>query len=273
MPSPESQKHKELRGALRALAKHFNSLETHQFDYSHLKTHKVDVLPMDLDNSKTRPKFFTPCAASLLMNPDYEYDRTRRTYCDFDLVSPIRRLPIDCARNMISYFSYYIFASNLQSNDYIHGKWSSISVDDTPFTGLFDHASPEYGTPTAAEYTDYSCTHIKAMIYNDLEGNDSQLLRGEIVIALRLIYGQFRRLRFFEHLTAPVLLFSFMGPQHARIIEAYFDGSSLVMRPTRLFDLRKKDEALIKTFGQWYLGSPTGDTKVLGSCNPDPLQT
>ncbi|KKK25202.1 hypothetical protein ARAM_001053 [Aspergillus rambellii] len=170
MPSPESQKHKELRGALRALAKHFNSLETHQFDYSHLKTHKVDVLPMDLDNSKTRPKFFTPCAASLLMNPDYEYDRTRRTYCDFDLVSPIRRLPMDCARNMISYFSYYIFASDLQSNDYIHGKWSSISVDDTPFTGLFDHASPEYGTPTAAEYTDHSCTHMKAMIYNDLEG-------------------------------------------------------------------------------------------------------
>ncbi|PTU24451.1 hypothetical protein P175DRAFT_0553730 [Aspergillus ochraceoroseus IBT 24754] len=258
---PEPQKHKELRVALRALAKHFNSLETHQFNHSYLKTHKVDVLSMDLDNTKTMPKFFTPCAASLLINPDYEYDRDRMMYQDFDSVSPIYRLPINCTRNMISYFSYYIFASDLHSNDY--GRWSSISIDDEPFTGLYDYQSPGYGTPTAAEFTDGSCPHVKAMIYNDLEGNDGQLLRGEIIITLRLIYAQFRRPHFFKHLTAPVLLFSFMGPQHARIIEAYFDGSSLVMRPTRLFDLRKKDEALIKTFGQWFLGSPTGDTQQI----------
>lgn len=54
-----------------------------------------------------------------------------------------------------------------------------------------------------------------------------------------------------------------MGPQHARLVEAYFDGTSLVMRPTRLFDLRKKNEATLKQFGQWFFGEPTGDTKKL----------
>ncbi|KAE8348504.1 hypothetical protein BDV28DRAFT_88592 [Aspergillus coremiiformis] len=263
MSFSESQKHKEIRATLRALEKCFNSLETHRFDYSYLLGYRVIVLPMDLDGSKTGPKFFTPCPASLLLDPDDEYDRERTPYDDFDSVKSFYRRPIDCAWNMISYCSYYVFASDLNSKDNIHGKWSSISIGDKPFTGLFEYNSPEYGATKAVEVKDGSCPHVKAMIYNNLDGDDRQLLRGEIMITLRLIRAQFRRSRFVEHITAPVLLFSFMGPQHARIIEAYFNGSWLVMRPTRLFDLRKKDEALIKTFGQWYLGNPTGDTTVL----------
>ncbi|KAE8311146.1 hypothetical protein BDV41DRAFT_566004 [Aspergillus transmontanensis] len=58
-----------------------------------------------------------------------------------------------------------------------------------------------------------------------------------------------------------VLVFSFMGPQRVRLVEAYFDGSSVVVRPPRLFDLRKKDEAVIKELGQWYFGEPIGNTK------------
>ncbi|PYI07033.1 hypothetical protein BO78DRAFT_314189, partial [Aspergillus sclerotiicarbonarius CBS 121057] len=136
-------------------------------------------------------------------------------------------------------------------------------IGDQQFTGLFEHNFPEYGATKAIKAKDGSYPHVKAMIYNNLDGEDGQLLRGEILIALRLMYAQVKRTRFVEHMTAPVLLFSFMGPQHARIIEAYFDGSSLVMRPTQLFDFRKKDAVSVKTFGQWYLGNPTGDTKVL----------
>jgi len=38
-----------------------------------------------------------------------------------------------------------------------------------------------------------------------------------------------------------------MGPQHGRIIEAYFTGKSLVVRPIRLYDFRKKDADAFKT--------------------------
>lgn len=54
-----------------------------------------------------------------------------------------------------------------------------------------------------------------------------------------------------------------MGPQHARVIEAYFTGKSLVVRPTKLYDLRKKDAAVFKTLAQWYLGKPIGTTTVV----------
>lgn len=52
-----------------------------------------------------------------------------------------------------------------------------------------------------------------------------------------------------------------MGLQRVRLVEAYFDGSSVVVRPSRLFDLRKKDEAVINQLGQWYFGEPIGNTK------------
>lgn len=51
-----------------------------------------------------------------------------------------------------------------------------------------------------------------------------------------------------------------MGPQHARVIEAYMDGHTVVVRPTKLYDLRTKDEAAFKTLVQWYLGKPRKPT-------------
>ncbi|PWY77422.1 hypothetical protein BO70DRAFT_397708 [Aspergillus heteromorphus CBS 117.55] len=80
------------------------------------------------------------------------------------------------------------------------------------------------------------------------------------MIALRLSIAQLRRAKFLEHMIAPILLFSYMGPQHARLIEAFFTGDALTVRATRLYDLRKKDEAVFKLLAQWYLGKPTGTT-------------
>lgn len=57
-----------------------------------------------------------------------------------------------------------------------------------------------------------------------------------------------------------MIAFSFMGPQHARVIEAYMDGHTVVVRPTKLYDLRTKDEAAFKTLVQWYLGKPRKPT-------------
>ncbi|KAH8427082.1 uncharacterized protein LDX57_004800 [Aspergillus melleus] len=56
------------------------------------------------------------------------------------------------------------------------------------------------------------------------------------------------------------MAFSFMGPQHARVIEAYMDGRTLVVRPTKLYDLRTKDAAAFKSFAQWYYGKPRAPT-------------
>lgn len=75
-----------------------------------------------------------------------------------------------------------------------------------------------------------------------MNGTDNKILRGEVMVVLRLMIAQLRRVRYIEQLTAPVkltdtlgpssaadsvstkvLLFSFMGPQQARLVEAYFN--------------------------------------------------
>ncbi|RJE18143.1 hypothetical protein PHISCL_09521 [Aspergillus sclerotialis] len=142
------------------------------------------------------------------------------------------------------------------------------SILDQPFVDLYQFSYPKFGPTWIVQVKDNnkqqpSHSHLKVLIYNNLDGVDGKLYRGEVILALRLMAAQLRRLRFIKHLVAPVLLFSFMGPQHARIIEAFFTGTTLVLRPSRLYDFREKDQAAFRHFAQWYFGKPIGDTMAL----------
>lgn len=48
--------------------------------------------------------------------------------------------------------------------------------------------------------------HMKAVIYSGLEGEDSIVCRGELLIILRLMLGQLRKVRLLHHKVAPVSL-------------------------------------------------------------------
>lgn len=54
-------------------------------------------------------------------------------------------------------------------------------------------------------------------------------------------------------------MFSLMGLQ-ARVIEAYFRDQTLVLRLTKMYDFTHGNTAAFKTFVQWYMGEPVGDT-------------
>lgn len=128
MSSTESEEHMKLRDDLRELRKTFSSFRADQFDYSSLQALKMNVSSMDLDNPEKKPIFFTACRASLLLDPDNEYDRGKRiTYPYFESTDPIHRRPIDCAKNLIAYFSSYITANDIGSETKISAtSWSSI---------------------------------------------------------------------------------------------------------------------------------------------------
>ncbi|KAB8246580.1 hypothetical protein BDV35DRAFT_353661 [Aspergillus flavus] len=125
------------------------------------------------------------------------------------------------------------------------GPWNSKCVGNyTTYKSLFH---PDY-------------PHVKAIAYNNVNATDQTILRGELLLILRLMFTQLRKRRFLKHMVAPVLLFFIVGPQHARIIEAIFDGSNLVLRTTKIFDLRYKNVQGLKDFAGYYLGPPMGDT-------------
>ncbi|KAL2215051.1 hypothetical protein M432DRAFT_643017 [Thermoascus aurantiacus ATCC 26904] len=61
-----------------------------------------------------------------------------------------------------------------------------------------------------------------------------------------------------RHRVIPVMVQSFMGPQHGRILQAHFDGRNLVIRKSQLYDLTKKDDAVIDLFLQQRMNEPVG---------------
>lgn len=57
-----------------------------------------------------------------------------------------------------------------------------------------------------------------------------------------------------------VILLSFVGPRHGRILQTHYDGINLVLRKSKLFDLRSKDFDALKLFARWWCASPVGHT-------------
>ena len=51
-----------------------------------------------------------------------------------------------------------------------------------------------------------------------------------------------------------------MNQQHPRVIEAYFDGQELLVRHTKRYDFTYLNTDGFKTFAQWLMGDPIGDT-------------
>lgn len=128
------------------------------------------------------------------------------------------------------------------------------------YKDLYQFPQPEFGISRMASIGGSQYPHSKTMSYNNLNGNNNELLRGELLIILRLMLGQLRKRRLLGHMMAPVLLFSLMGPQHARAIEAYHDGQHLILRTTKLYDFRTMNLQGVKDFAEWWRGNPIGDT-------------
>ncbi|KAB8273671.1 hypothetical protein BDV30DRAFT_238448 [Aspergillus minisclerotigenes] len=58
--------------------------------------------------------------------------------------------------------------------------------------------------------------------------------------------------------TFPVLLFSFVGPQHARILCASMNQRQLIVRMSRLYSFERKEEAPLDLFTSWLFFAPRG---------------
>ncbi|RAK71281.1 uncharacterized protein BO72DRAFT_481852 [Aspergillus fijiensis CBS 313.89] len=175
MPASEPLERRQLRHALRALTSRIKNSQVLEFYQNTAKAYDIDILLMELGQSKSRPIFFIPCPASLLLTPSDAYEEEGREFHDFDAFHPDDKSPMTCA--------YWL---------------------------------PDF-------VAEGSQTRIKAFTYHNMNGTDNKILRGEVMVVLRLMIAQLRRVRYIEQLTAPVLLFSFMGPQHARLVEAYFN--------------------------------------------------
>lgn len=149
-------------------------------------------------------------------------------YSDFEATEEHWGTPRICARVIDLYFGYYFQYYALPkryTDDDI--QWSqvrfvlislppqsplrtclnrAISIGDPPFLGLYQYKYPEFGLTEAKQEKSGRFPHLKAMIYNDLNGTDDQLHRGELLIAMRMMMAQLKRAQFLDHMVVPVSL-------------------------------------------------------------------
>lgn len=86
--------------------------------------------------------------------------------------------------------------------------------DYTPYKDVYQYGGPAWGIPSFGAFRMMDSAgkefpHFKAVIYNDLEADNNTCFRGELLITLRIMLGQLRKVRFVHHQIAPNSLFSF----------------------------------------------------------------
>ncbi|KAF7626663.1 hypothetical protein AFCA_012773 [Aspergillus flavus] len=110
-------------------------------------------------------------------------------------------------------------------------------------------------------------SHIKICQYHGIIGSDGQLLREELLVIVGTICTQMNKERFKKHLVIPVMMFSFMGERHGRIILAQFDGDSqkLVVHMSKLYRFLAEDEDSLALFTRYAASvvEPSGNMEAL----------
>ena len=118
------------------------------------------------------------------------------------------------------------------------------------------------------------------LISNEYAGDE--LLSSELLMITRLMWQRRIRSMTLDHDIVPVsglhllllmllflrptgshlqiLVFSLMGTQHVRILQAHFDGSTLIRLKSKTLDLTTRDDEALDLLGQWYCSDPVGNT-------------
>ncbi|GES63202.1 dienelactone hydrolase family protein [Aspergillus terreus] len=96
---------------------------------------------------------------------------------------------------------------------------------------------------------------MKCIVETDVIGDD-RLVRGELITILQVMRGRLHTKYRRSHIVAPVMLFSIMGPFHVRVLEAYYNGDKVVVRKTKLYDLREYNPTTLDLLHRWWLAIP-----------------
>ncbi|RFU27049.1 hypothetical protein B7463_g9282, partial [Scytalidium lignicola] len=249
---------------LRDLEEQLTAIKANELGQAGLRHFKVIAKQVDLDeNGIPSPEFsfFLPCKVDL---PPVDDDRIGMSFIDFD--TPRRPgqfalKDIGHARGIGFYFLGYLGLCETDVQGQDRGNWAVRQIIDYPFEMPLLGMKPEWQVIDISDVDDQEYPHLRCVMIYDSKGEDGKLLRGEILALTRLTTERLETEQSKQHIKAPILMFSFMGPQHGRMLQAFFDGKRLVVNYTKIYDFRTKNIAGLSLFARWGIGKPTGDTK------------
>ncbi|RAQ70177.1 hypothetical protein COH20_001149 [Aspergillus flavus] len=191
-----------------------------------------------------RFKFFEPVPAKLLLRPVKEEDYDP-VFPEFDENNTmVKGYPSISALALWNFLSSYLK-----------------SEAEYRFRRPLHHASSgtDWITMNLWNRLDRRFAHIKCtLISNEYAGDE--LLSSELLMITRLMWQRRIRSMTLDHDIVPILVFSLMGTQHVRILQAHFDGSTLIRLKSKTLDLTTRDDEALDLLGQWYCSDPVGNT-------------
>lgn len=127
MGNYEQPERRQMRRVLRKVANRIAALDANGIDVEHAKTYSISIQPMSLDEkSESRPTFFAPVPASMLLDPDDKYEEEEAPYPAF---KPAEPGPVqNRALDMLNYFTYYTAACYwMDETESLHKLWPGVS--------------------------------------------------------------------------------------------------------------------------------------------------
>ncbi|CAP79721.1 hypothetical protein E8E15_005534 [Penicillium rubens] len=258
-PTPaESNDHLKQRKILIDLEEVIDQLEVHTLDASQIDELNIKHHPMTLDkDSDLQPRFFAP--RHNLPRPTDELIQDAVGYLTHPLAF---QDSMTRAYHFERTWADYAFHETSRPYNKEHDPWRSMAVcEHNPFKGLYKYDKPDFGVFHIWDVASPAFPHMKAVAWNGLETESSKVCRGELLIILRLMLGQLRKVRLLHHDVAPIMIVSLIG-KRGRLLESYFEGESLILRCSDLYDFSDEQTTSMayKAFAEWYLGAPAGKT-------------
>ncbi|KAN0079782.1 hypothetical protein V8E54_004996 [Elaphomyces granulatus] len=102
--------------------------------------------------------------------------------------------------------------------------------------------------------------HVTQLARHNVKGDD-RLLVGEVGLIVKLLQERFSQEQFKTIASISVLMLSFMGEQHGRIIHGCCDGTNLTFHVSKLYSFKRKDDAPWELFIRLSSATPVTPTK------------
>ncbi|RAH63273.1 hypothetical protein BO85DRAFT_465176 [Aspergillus piperis CBS 112811] len=220
----ESNDHQVRRHAIKTVARAICERRENRYQHKDLDNLHIEILPMPLSadgGPLFEPEFFWPYDKSL-PDPDEEI-----------------------AHILSDYFGEYISCATLfHKFDWQHNPrqpsdfpCSLCELDiDNPIEWCVGGITGIPGGP-----------RMKCFLLESVNADDEQITRGEILCMCRIMITCLRSRKYSANKVSPVLLISFVGPRHARILLGHHDGSNLNIPE-------------LKILLRWWCSSAVGDT-------------
>ncbi|GKZ80055.1 hypothetical protein AnigIFM56816_004270 [Aspergillus niger] len=243
------------RHALAKVEEHIKQTPYMHVEPSDLKAAGIRHLPLSLEGGKDAPCFFKP----------YEENLPLPTEEDAFLKNQLNPDHIMWDTRALEVFLFYHFQDcrSFALREYPHNPPFGVyrEIGDFKFGQLLECFGFNWYAVSVTDYPEQNHPHMKAIVENDVIG-DNRLLRGEIMTITDIMRGRLRSKTLRPHIVAPMLVLSLMGPRHARVLEADFDGVTLNIRASRLYDFTRKNTDAVQLLTRYWLGGACGQTTM-----------